>query len=272
MNVSVITTTYNRSEYFRLLLAALSRQSCLPDEVVVADDGSSPDHAAAMRRAIADSPLACTMVTQDDKGFRAAAARNLAIRASKGDYLIFLDCDILPLPDVLKLHLEMARPGYVLSGNRAFLSEADTQHLFALRPEPSLQDIADAWQKADHSHLPGVAADFARHARRRRWGMARPHKPKVIGCHFSMCRADVERVNGFDENFEGWGYEDDDFTRRIYKAGIRPVDISQVAPALHLWHPSLAPSNLEHHRDRPNRSYFRRCFVPAYCSKGLNPS
>jgi len=67
----------------------------------------------------------------------------------------------------------------------------------------------------------------------------------------------------------GWGYEDDDFARRLYKAGMVPCSVIEEARALHLWHPSLAPRQLRRHRDRPNRAYFRRWRVPAYCANGL---
>jgi GT2 family glycosyltransferase len=79
----------------------------------------------------------------------------------------------------------------------------------------------------------------------------------------------VRAVNGFDERFVGWGYEDDDFARRLYKAGFEPRSVIATARAMHLWHPTLAPAAGGRHRDRPNRAYFRRWFVPARCKEGL---
>ena len=76
-------------------------------------------------------------------------------------------------------------------------------------------------------------------------------------------------MNGFDQNFVGWGYEDDDFARRLYRAGVEPQSVMDQARAIHLWHPSLAPQALARHRDRPNRAYFRRWRVPVYCENGL---
>ena len=122
---------------------------------------------------------------------------------------------------------------------------------------------------ADAGGVAEAARLFARQAALRRWHVARPHKPKLLGCHFSLFREDVERVNGFDENFVGWGYEDDDFARRLYKSGVEPRSVIEEARAMHLWHASLAPQALERHRDRPNRAYFRRWGVPARCINGL---
>lgn len=269
MKTTVITTIYNRPEHFRLMLAALAAQTQCPDEVVVADDGSDDATVDAIRALAGASPIPCTIVRQEKDGYRLAAARNLAIRAATGDYLVFADCDIALLPDALENHLRLAAPGRILCGNRALLGEDATARLFAARPVPTAADWEAAWSVADATELHAAQSLFLHHAALRRWHLARPHKPKIIGCHFSLFRDDVRRVNGFDENFVGWGYEDDDFARRLYKAGVRPRSVILAARAMHLWHPSLAPAQLKRHRDRPNRAYFRRWFVPAFCQNGL---
>ena len=271
MNISVITTVYDRPGHFRLFLAAMAAQTRPPDEIVVADDGSSPAAAAAVRDLAAASPVPVRLVRQEKDGYRLAAARNLAIRAASGDYLLFLDCDIAALPDLVARHAARAAPRRLLVGNRALLPEAPTADLFAISPAPSPADWETAWPLADRTELELADRLFARHLRLRRWHLARPHKPKLVGCHFSLPRDDVWRVNGFDQNYVGWGYEDDDFARRLYLSGVHPASVITEARALHLWHPSLAPVGLKHHRDRPNRAYFRRWRIPAACPNGLRP-
>ncbi|MBQ9345533.1 MAG: glycosyltransferase [Kiritimatiellae bacterium] len=270
MKLSVVTTVYNRPEHFRLFLHALALQSRRPDEVVVGDDGSDAPVAARLETLLATSGFAGKVVHQPKNGFRAAAARNLALREVTGDYVVFADCDIALLPDALALHESIGGPGHLLAGNRALLSKTQTDALFAApAPGPGPDALVRAYGEADQTELQEAARLFAQHVRRRRWHLARPHKPKLLGCHFSLTMADIRRVNGFDENFVGWGYEDDDFARRLYKVGIRPVSVIESAHALHLWHPSLAPVDGGRHRDRANRAYFRRWFVPAYCRNGL---
>ena len=269
MKISVVTTIYDRPEHLRLLLAALAEQTRPPDEVVVADDGSGAATVAAMARLLPACGIPAKVVRQEKDGYRLAAARNLAIRAATGDYLLFLDCDVAPLPDAVAAHERNAGKRRLLCGHRALLDETSTKALFAAVPAPAEADWELAWRSADRSEMDAAANLFARHAALRRWHLARPHKPKLIGCHFSLFREDVARVNGFDENFVGWGYEDDDFARRLYGTGVEPRSAIEAARALHLWHPSLAPQALERHRDRPNRAYFRRWRVPAYCQNGL---
>lgn len=269
MKISVVTTVYNRPEHLRLLAAALAAQTRPPDELVVADDGSDAATVAALERLLPGCGIPAQVVRQEKDGYRLAAARNRAIRAATGDYLLFLDCDLVPLPDAVAVHARAAAPRRVLAGHRALLDEAATAALFAVRPAPAAAAWEQAWARADRGEMELAARLFARHAARRRWHLARPHKPKLLGCHFSLFREDVARVNGFDENFVGWGYEDDDFARRLYKAGVEPRSVIAEARALHLWHPSLAPPELKRHRDRPNRAYFRRWRVPAFCANGL---
>ena len=269
MKISVVTTIYNRPDHLRLLAAALAAQTRVPDELVVADAGSDAVTTAAMGRWLPACGIPSTVVRQEKDGYRLAAARNQAIRAATGDLLLFMDCDLVPLPDAVAVHQRNADRGRLLCGNRALLDEAATRALFAAVPAPSEADWELAWRSADGRERQEAAKLFARHAALRRWHLARPHKPKLIGCHFSLFREDVERVNGFDENFVGWGYEDDDFARRLYQSGVEPRSVIEEARAMHLWHPSLAPQALERHRDRPNRAYFRRWRIPAFCQNGL---
>ncbi|MDR0993955.1 MAG: glycosyltransferase [Verrucomicrobiota bacterium] len=269
MKISVITTLYNRPDHFRLFWAALAAQTRRPDELVVADDGSDETVAQTVQAAVAASGIPAVYVRQEKQGFRAAAARNRAVRASTGDYLLFLDCDIALLPDALAAHEAAAASHRLLCGNRALLDEAATRALFESAATPPPGKIEAYWEAGNHAEWQLASRLFDRHARLRKWRVARPHKPKLLGCHFSLFREDVYGVNGFDENFVGWGYEDDDFVRRLYRNGVIPWNLMREARAVHLWHPSLAPGEAERHQPWPNRAYFRRRHVPTYCRNGL---
>lgn len=269
MKISIITTHYQRPEHLRLFLAALALQTRQPDEVIIADDGSDAACVERVQALIATQPFPVQFLWAEHQDYRVSATRNRGIRAAEGDYLVFIDCDIALMPIALEQHLAVAKPGRVLAGHRGILSEAATQHLFAATPMPTDSDWAHAWQEADLSEAEHAAELHRHHTQLRRYHLARPHKPKILGCHFSLHRTDVMRVNGFDEMFVGWGYEDDDFARRLYAVGVQPWSVIREAQALHLWHPSLAPQSTGRHRDRPNRAYFRRWHVPAFCEHGI---
>lgn len=266
MKISAIITVYNRPEMVAACLGALALNSRLVDEAVVSDDGSDESCVQMMKGVFGELPFPVRYVRQEHCGYRLAAARNNAIRAASGDYILSLDCDILLMPDAVEVHLRRARPGVFLAGNRAMLDSESSSALTGRRPSARLLDAL--WERADRRQAIRAHAQFQRNRLLRRLGLAAEHKPKILGCHFSAFRADIARVNGFDERFVGWGLEDDDFTRRLYKAGVRGRSIIPEARAVHLWHP---PADTKPRRisESLNAAYFRRKDVPAYCAEGL---
>src|SRR6266404_1797166 len=124
VKISVIITTYNRPDALRLVLRGLAAQSAENFEVLVADDGSTGETAAAIETLRARLPYGLTHVWQTDDGFRAPMARNRAVAVARGAYLIFLDGDCLPLVDFIAMHRRLAASGWFVSGNRVLLSQA----------------------------------------------------------------------------------------------------------------------------------------------------
>jgi hypothetical protein len=171
------------------------------------------------------------------------------------------------MPDAVGTHLRRAQPGLFLAGNRALLNKVNT--IRALKQKMSARLLDTLWEEAEKKPLAKTQRRFQRNLWLRRFGFAAPHKPKIIGCHFSLFRADAARINGFDEQFVGWGLEDDDFARRLYRAGMRGSSVILKARALHLWHPSVEsyPRTIA---ASPNMAYFKRAAGAAYCVNGLN--
>ena len=76
--------------------------------------------------------------------------------------------------------------------------------------------------------------------RRRPWREGQPEFTppyNLYGCFMGMWREDLERVNGFDMRFVGWGEEDVDLGLRLRRAGLRCGWPGPRATPLHLWHP-----------------------------------
>ena len=134
--VSVIVTTYNREDALDAVLSALSRQSDRGFEVVIADDGSGPTTAALAERWRLRLGVPLSYVWQVDRGFRAAAIRNRAILACRGDYCIFLDGDCIVRPDFIAAHRRLAEPGWFVTGNRVLLSGALTAVVLREHSQP----------------------------------------------------------------------------------------------------------------------------------------
>jgi glycosyltransferase involved in cell wall biosynthesis len=235
MPVSVVVTTYNRPDALRAVLDALAAQTDRDFEVVVADDGSRDDTRALVEQTSSGFPVPLTHVWQEDKGFRAGAARNRAAERARGGYLVFLDGDCVPRADFIVQHRALAEPGWMVAGNRVLLSESFTAQ--ALRERLPLHAWTTAeWMRARdrgdiNRTLPLATLPLGplRKIAARRW-------QRVRTCNLGVWTDDFRRVRGFDETFEGWGFEDSDLAVRLLNAGVRRKEGGFATGVLHLWH------------------------------------
>jgi glycosyltransferase involved in cell wall biosynthesis len=234
--ISVIVATYNREDALGAVLRSLSRQTEERFEVVVADDGSRPATAAVIAAWTSHMPVPLKHVWHEDRGFRLAEIRNRAIRASAGTYCIFLDGDCMARPDYVAAHRGLAEPGYFVTGNRVLLSPALSEHVLAggLEPESWRLEhfLARRWRGEVNRFAPliGLPLGPLRKLGGQRWRGAR-------ACNVACFRDDLERVDGFDAAFTGWGREDSDLFVRLIRSGVRRKDGRFATGVLHLWHP-----------------------------------
>jgi glycosyltransferase involved in cell wall biosynthesis len=241
--ISVIVTTYNREDALEAVLRSLARQTDETFEVIVADDGSGPATVALVEgwKSRLERPLA--HVRHADRGFRAAEIRNRAILASHGDYCVFLDGDCIPRRDFVATHRRLAEPGWFVTGNRVLLSRELTATVLRDRLEPELWGLG-SWivqrGRGGINRLPPVfrlPLGALRRLRARAWRGAR-------SCNIGIWRRDLERVDGFDAAFSGWGREDSDLFVRLLHAGVRRKDGVFATGVMHLWHPEADRSQL----------------------------
>jgi glycosyltransferase involved in cell wall biosynthesis len=241
--ISVIVTTYNREDALGAVLRALSRQTEERFEVVVADDGSGPATARVVESWKSNMRVPLRHVWQEDHGFRAAEARNRALRASAGGYCIFLDGDCVARPDFVAAHRGLAEPGYFVTGNRVLLSPASTDGILAGGLEPESwgleRFLAQYWRGDVNRVAPliGLPLGPLRKLGGRRWQGAR-------SCNAACFRGDLERIDGFDAAFTGWGREDSDLFVRLIRSGVRRKSGHFATGVLHLWHPESERSRL----------------------------
>jgi glycosyltransferase involved in cell wall biosynthesis len=241
--ISVIVTTYNREDALGAVLRSLSRQTDGGFEVVVADDGSRPATARVLEAWKASMQVPLTHVWQEDRGFRAAEARNRAIAASAGRYCLFLDGDCIARPDFVAAHRRLAEPGYFVTGNRVLFSRTLSERILAGGLEPESwrlgQLLAQRWGGNLNRAAPliGLPLGPLRKLGGRRWEVAR-------SCNVACFRQDLERVDGFDAAFTGWGLEDSDLFVRLIRAGVRRKDGRFATGVLHLWHPESERARL----------------------------
>jgi len=247
--ISVIVTTYEREDALDAVLRGLSRQTDRDFEVIVADDGSGPSTAALVEHWKAKLGVRLAHVHQEHRGFRAGEIRNRAVLASRGAYCVFLDGDCIPRPSFVAAHRRLAEPGWFVTGNRVLMSEVLTGFALEKSQEPELWTMV-TWlgmrtYRGINRLMPLLRLPLGplRKLRPHQWEHAR-------SCNLGVWRADLDRVDGFDATFNGWGREDSDLLVRLLHAGVRRKDGNFATSVLHLWHPPADRSALEDNQDR----------------------
>jgi glycosyltransferase involved in cell wall biosynthesis len=268
MPISVIVTTYNRPDALRAVLDGLGAQADRDFEVIVADDGSLDDTRALVERSSAAFPVPLAHVWQEDQGFRAGAARNRASERARGEYLVFLDGDCIPRPDFIARHRALAERGWMVAGNRILLSEAFTAR--ALRERLPLhgwsaRQWGEAHRRGDINRtlpLANLPLGPLRKVAASRW-------QRVRTCNLGLWTDDFRGVRGFDETFEGWGFEDSDLAVRLLNAGVRRKEGAFATGVLHLWHHENDRRHEGRNWDLLQQRIRSRETLPA---RGLSPS
>ena len=235
LRISVIVTTYNRPDALHLVLLALSQQTQLPDQVIVADDGSTDETRLLIDQLQNQLNYPLQHVWQKDEGFQAAKIRNKATLCANNNYLIFLDGDCVPFPDFIKKHRTLAEPHWFVSGHRLLLEKKFTQKILQeLSPiynDSALQWLLHYFQGQSNRLFPllRIRLNKLRKLQTKHW-------QGVKSCNLGLWKEDLLNVNGFDESFIGWGYEDSDLVIRLIRAGIYRKSGKFAIPVIHLWH------------------------------------
>ncbi len=224
MRVSLVISTYNWPDALRLCLESVTRQKRVPDEVIIADDGSTETTGQ-----VADSfrgRLDIQHVWHEDKGFRKTVIMNKAFALCTGDYIIQTDGDIILDRHFIADHLAVARRGYYYDGSRGKLNRTVTEK--ALRTDSFVPHFwtAGLTRRLNTLRLPLLTPFF--------YGY-RKHKPER-GCNLAFWRDDLYAVNGYDERMIGYGSEDRDLPERLRRLGVRKRFVKFMAVEYHLYH------------------------------------
>ncbi|MCC8165144.1 MAG: glycosyltransferase family 2 protein [Planctomycetes bacterium] len=234
MKISLLIATYERPDALRQVLQSVVRQTVQPDEVIIGDDGSGPRTADVITE-FKNGGLPITHAWLPHDGFRPARMRNHSVAHSTGDYLIITDEDVVLHPRFVEDHRWASRPGFFVQGTRALLREmATADFVESGKPWPSLfaYDIGNR-KNLFRSRL------LARLCSRTATGLR-----GIRTANFALWRDDFVRVNGFNEEFIGWGREDSEFVTRLFNAGVQRKNLKFTALGCHLYHPPRSREGL----------------------------
>lgn len=261
-SLSLIIAVYNKPEVLRFVLAACARQSIRSFEVIVADDGSGP----AVRQVIEESRPSAGVplihIFHDDRGWRKNVILNSAIRASQSDYLVFIDGDCIPSRRFLEDHWREREEHTVLLGRRVETSKRWSESL-------TLGAITGGdFERLDWGVcMDGLRGDALRieDGIRMRSALLRKvllrNVRGMLGSNFSVAKADLVAINGFDELYDGPGCgEDSDIQYRLSLTGVKAKSIRNLAIQFHVYHPLTKGSDACWERfERVRRTGQSRC-------------
>lgn len=251
MKISLVINTYNQPEALDKVLGAVCAQSCLPAEILIADDGSTAETKELIARRAESSPVPLQHVWQEKAGFRRSRILNRCIERSSGDYLVFLDGDSVPNRHFVRDHIALAEKGFWVQGRRAFVKEP---YVGGFSPR-----LGCVLRYALLGRLTGLGKVF-----RLPFPLVQRNTDMhgILGCNLGIWREDLIAVNGYDESFEGWGKEDSELGARLYHLGRVRKMVRGQAVIFHLNHPLLPRDNLkrnEAHLERTLRERTVRC-------------
>ena len=262
VSVTLIIATYNWPQALQQTLRSVARQTILPNEVLIADDGSDERTANLIQQFKTNHPkLNIKHVWHEDNGFRLAAIRNKAISMAQSDYIIQIDGDIILDQYFIADHLSIKAVGYFVTGSRLLLGKKITAVLLA---SEKVNFAALRWQGKNFFNT--LRIPFFMRLLQNHYKTKGKHLDYVKGCNMAFWKSDLYLVNGYDESFIGWGREDSDICIRLIHAGVQKKFIKFCAVQYHLHHPLASRDQIEANDVLIEQNKLQRI---SFCKDGL---
>lgn len=231
---TLIISTYNWPEALLCCLKGVTVQSVIPDQVIIADDGSTHETTAAIHNFKKTSPIRIDHIWHEDVGFRKSIILNKAIAKATGDYIIQIDGDVIPHKHFIKDHLNFAKPGTYVAGTRVNTNER-LKNKIIQHQLTAIPLLAMGSKNFFNSlRIPVLSYSLEKYR------TAEKDIYYVKGCNMGFWKQDFLNVNGYDEDYTGWGLEDSDLSIRLHNNGVKKRYLKMAAIVYHLWHKAFS--------------------------------
>jgi glycosyltransferase involved in cell wall biosynthesis len=267
MRYEVIMSAYNDVEVLELTLSGYLNQVDRDFYICIADDGSGVEVKQLVEK-FRQRGLRIRHIWHEDLGFRRTVILNKAVATSSAERVIFTDSDCIPNPLFVADHKAVARPKSMVTGPRVYLGADITAALKSGEASISeLNNTALLFWLSIRKQLSKIEQALRYPA----FLLPLLRKVKSVwpyGANFAVDRQDLLLVNGFDEDFLGWGGEDIDLYHRLSLVGVKPVSELGRAVIYHLDHPIREADDGDEELTQLKQQ--KHNTSTAYCANGMN--
>lgn len=262
MKTSLLISTYNWPQALDICLKSVMEQKKLVDEILIADDGSGEETLAVINKYQKISKVPIIHIWQVDNGFELAKIRNKAIAKATGDYIIQIDGDLILHPYFIKDHHDFAEKNSFVRASRIYIDE-----------KLSAKKLKNLDTSINSLH-PGITNFFSSYRIPFLWKIFETNykvdgdeRWEIHGCNMAYWRKDALEVNGYNEDFIGWGPEDKEFVARLLNAGKTKRFLKLGGLVFHIYHPINKKKNMKKNEEIFE---FTKHNAVKYCKNGIN--
>jgi len=236
LKTTLLISTYNWPEALNLVLKSAFKQTVLPDEIIIADDGSSESTKEVINCYKKQNTIPLKHIWHEDNGFRKASILNKAIANSNSDYIIEVDGDCIMNKHFISDHISLSRENHFLFGSRVNIQKKRLISLFKSN-NINFNSFSFGIKKRTRAlRIPFLSSLYK---------SSNLLSKKLRGCNMSFFRKDFMAVNGYNEDFEGWGKEDSELAIRLLNNGCLGKRIRYKGIVYHIWHSEESKDNLK---------------------------
>ncbi|SEG69740.1 glycosyltransferase family 2 protein [Sphingobacterium lactis] len=233
---TLLVSTYNWPEALELCLESIANQTVIPTEVIIADDGSKDATKAIIEKY--NGQLAIKHVWHPDEGFRKCIILNKALHEASTPYIVQIDGDVILDRNFIKDHLQVAEKGCFIRGTRSHIEEDFLPYLFKHKKVDFNFLSKGVKHRFNALRLPMLAGLMIK---------KKSNSYSVRGCNMGYWLDDFINVNGYNNDLQGWGHEDEELAARFVNMGILKKSVKLRCIQYHIFHPLAARSQENTH-------------------------